>query len=78
MRNSEYTANLALQTTPAAKVQPMWKVSGKCGNPAYPLGEQIADTVREHGLRWAASYYKAKGVTQTEFTLLARGAGALQ
>lgn len=82
MKLSEYVANVTVRVhstfqQPAHVALKVGPVEGKKGSTFYPLGEQIADTVREHGLRWAASYYNAKGVTQAEFTLLARGAGVL-
>jgi len=43
----------------------------------FPLGEQIADTVRVHGLAWAAAYSAKRRVPMVEFILLARGAGVL-
>ncbi len=45
------------------------------GSVFFPLGEQIADTVRAHGLAWAASYYAGRGVPVAEFLMLAQGAG---
>ena len=82
MKLSEYVANATFRIHDTFK-QPqhvalkLAPVEGKRGAVAYPLGEQIADTVREHGLRWTASYYSKKGVPQNEFMLLARGAGVL-
>ena len=78
MRNSEFTANLQLQPVQVAKTQQVLEVSGKCGNPAYPLGEQIASTIEVHGVAWAAQWYASKGVALQHFLMLARGAGALQ
>ena len=45
------------------------------GSVFFPLGQQIADTVRAHGLTWAASYYAKRGVPIGEFLMLAVGAG---
>lgn len=80
---SEFAANVSVRVhstfvQPAHVALKVAPVTGKRGAVAYPLGEQIADTVRAHGLRWAASYYCAKGVPEAEFLLLARGAGVLQ
>ena len=47
------------------------------GSVFFPLGEQIADTVRAHGLTWAATYYMGRGVPVSEFLMLAVGAGVL-
>lgn len=45
------------------------------GSVFFPLGQQIADTVRAHGLAWAAAYYAKRGVPASEFLMLAQGAG---
>jgi hypothetical protein len=80
---TEYTANVSLRThatfTPMrAPVQGVQVVAtGKRGDIAYPLGEQIASTVEVHGLHFAASYYAKRGVPLGEFMLLGRGAGVL-
>jgi hypothetical protein len=31
-----------------------------CGTTAYPLVEQIRDTIKAHGLAWAVKYYFEK------------------
>jgi hypothetical protein len=78
MDRSEYTANIQITATctPAKVVQGSKKLFA--GSVTYPLTQQIASTVEVHGLQFAASYYASKGLTQTEFLVLARGAGVLQ
>lgn len=47
------------------------------GSTLFPLGQQIAETMRVHGLAWAARYYAKRGVPVDHFIILARGAGVL-
>lgn len=43
------------------------------GCTAYPLTEQIVDTIKVHGLSWSLAYY-AKRIPRAELRVLVRGA----
>jgi hypothetical protein len=49
-------------------------IKSKCGTVAYPLGQQIADTMAVHGYIWTLNYYMQRGVTAWEFNILWLGA----
>lgn len=43
------------------------------GTTAYPLTEQIRDTISVHGLSWSLAYY-SKRIPRAELRILVRGA----
>lgn len=42
------------------------------GKGSIRFSELVADTVREHGLAWAAAYYAKKGLPLWQFLIFAR------
>lgn len=46
----------------------------RTGSIAYPLGQQIADTIAVHGEEWTRSYFLSAGVAAWEYNLLLAGA----
>lgn len=49
-------------------------IKSKCGTVAYPLGQQIVDTMAVHGYIWTLGYYMERGVAAWEFNILWLGA----
>jgi hypothetical protein len=40
------------------------------GSVVFPFSEMVRDTIREHGLSWAVSYYRGKhGLSAREFRI---------
>jgi hypothetical protein len=37
------------------------------GTPEVPFSQLFADTVRKHGVQWAARYYQKRGMPTWEF-----------
>jgi hypothetical protein len=46
---------------------------GPKGSTVYPLTQQIADSIKAHGLRWAVRHYSRK-LSLVELRVLLRGA----
>lgn len=47
------------------------------GSLEYPLSQRLADTAREHGVRWAAEHARRNGLTLQECLMLARVPGGM-
>lgn len=41
------------------------------GTPTIPFSELVRDTIREHGLTWAAQHYAKRGLPLWQFVIFA-------